>query len=184
LSHFDPKNPNRLEFSNIFSAVLRTDLQVGNGFNVSKVAVDGLSYFFQKTFTGASESLRDRPNGIGALGNMYYPSSLQPIYESDDLNATFAALATSITNSIRANSDYELKAAGRMGTTVTLYTIRWMWLILPFTLIIFGHVFAHEGHMGRELSQDSEPSKEPHCNDGPRASKTSTGWHSPKILVT
>jgi len=72
-SHFDPNNPSRLEFSNIYSAVLRTDLQIENGFNVSKLAVDGLSYFFQKTFTEAY-SLKDRPNGTGALGNMYYPS--------------------------------------------------------------------------------------------------------------
>jgi len=66
----------------------------------------------------------------GGLQDQYAPDSMQPIYQSEDLNATSNALATSMSNSIRSNDDNGTSVIGTVG--VTVYNIHWTWICIPF----------------------------------------------------
>lgn len=133
-------DPNSLEFDALLSAIPRTDLQLGEGFNVSQAAVDSINWYMRNLFTKNTSDYYQIPNGVASNNSTYIPGALQPIYESDDINATFTALATSMSNSIRANSDDRLMVTGQKGVLVTLYVIRWAWLYPPFALVVTGYL--------------------------------------------
>jgi len=59
-------------------------------------------------------------NRTGGLQDQYAPDSMRPIYQSEDLNATFNALATSMSNSIRSNADNGTSVIGTVGVLQVL----------------------------------------------------------------
>lgn len=73
----------------------------------------------------------------------YGPPAMENLYHSQDLEATFANLAKSITNNIRqiSNSDNHTVINGKEGRYVVLIRIRPWFLILPVILIFGGVLF-------------------------------------------
>lgn len=139
--------------------VRRTDLQLGEGFNLSQGAIYSIGNLLhdtftiistptaQKTFLNAYASRSDRSSG----GPNYYPPAMQSLYNSQDLEATFASLANSMTNNIRQNSDNHTVITGKEGKYVVLIRVRGWFLTLPVILIFGGAVFLvvvlHYTHM-------------------------------------
>ena len=129
--------------------VRRTDLQLGEGFNLSQGAFYSIANIMHDTFSiplvprtphgtigtaFVSKSQGDGPNNFN-------PPVMQILYNSQDLAATFAALAKSITNNIRRNGNNHTVFDGKEGKYVTLIRIRGWFLILPVILIVGGAVF-------------------------------------------
>ena len=151
----------------ISSIAPRTDLQLGDGFNVSQDAIYGISSLMDTMFTPSPGSDKinkteaemnycgNQPGnsssvlvqGINALcssrgDEMTYTSTAMPfLCQSKDLNETFATLAKSMTNSIRENSDDNLVMTGKTGTLHVMYQARWEFLILPILLVVVNVVF-------------------------------------------
>lgn len=150
--------------SSIFN---RTDLQLGDRFFVSQAAVYGISNLMNTTFTraGYNDIVKADEvtfatclntsryntsvlvNGINAYfgsGNdrtIQNPTAMSYLYNSQDLNATFATLAKSMTNSIRENSDGNRTMTDKAGTLHVVYQVHWEYLILPIFLIVAHVVF-------------------------------------------
>jgi hypothetical protein len=82
-----------------------TDLQLSGKFNISQVAINAIAASM-RTFFAMSKPI-DHATGyyISTADTEFSPMSMQPIYLSSDLNATFNALETSITNNMRNNDD-------------------------------------------------------------------------------
>lgn len=117
----------------------RTDLQLGAGFNVSQGAVFSIEFLMQNTFTmrnhdpGIPKNTFPFNDGVNAAAarplyssgpNYYDPPAMQILYESQDLAATFATLAKSMTNCIRQNSDNNTVINGKEGKYLVLFRIR------------------------------------------------------------
>ena len=66
---------------------------------------------------------------------------MENLYNSQNLEITFATLAKSMTNNIRRNSDNHTVINGKEGRYVVLIRIRWWFLALPVILIISGAIF-------------------------------------------
>lgn len=66
---------------------------------------------------------------------------MQMLYNSQDLEATFASLARSMTNNIRQNRDNNTVANGKEGKYVVLIRVRGWFLTLPVILIFGGAAF-------------------------------------------
>lgn len=130
-----------IAFNNPYSAIDRSDLRLKGGYNISQAAVDGISSFFEDTFTNAAIS---DPNvngfyanfGSGADGIEYVPSSINTFFQATDLNSKFETLAESMTNSIRANGDGQTSLPGEYGTNVTKFSIHWIYIILPASIVL------------------------------------------------
>lgn len=133
--------PTTLNYDRIFSSAIRTDLQLGEGFNLSQVATYSISDLMYDTFTSPV-----RQDGINACvlalnNNTYKPTAMQMLYNSQNLEATFASLAKSMTNNIRQNSDNNTVAKGKEGKYMVLIQA-WGWfLTLPVILIFGGAAF-------------------------------------------
>jgi hypothetical protein len=128
------------------SSIKRTDLTLGQDFNLSQSAVNGISEYFQTTFMNWTINERNGVDGAYDFGRMngYYintsnpdwlPSVMQPLRENPDLNETFAIIATSMSNAIRAGSDGKATIAGNNGRPVTRFRIDWPWITLPAVVI-------------------------------------------------
>lgn len=133
--------PNTINYNRISSWLERTDLQLGEGFNLSQAAIYSISDLMNATFTTLV-----RQTGINAcvlaLDNITYkPTAMQMLYNSQDLEATFASLAKSMTNNIRQNSDNNTVANGKEGKYVVLIRVRGWFLTLPVILIFGGAAF-------------------------------------------
>lgn len=74
-------------------------------------------------------------------GNLFQPAALQILYNSTDLESTFANLANSMTNDIRRNGAIRRTERGRAEVPVTLVHIRWPWTTFSCTLVIAGLFF-------------------------------------------
>ncbi|KAL1623316.1 hypothetical protein SLS56_008316 [Neofusicoccum ribis] len=107
-----------IEFDEYFSCIERSDLVLeapdGERFNVSQNAVDSISAYFKSTFETSLRSYNETNQTVEGQINGWYmnsttiqykPSAIQPFYKSDDLNATFKTLATSMTNALRSDAD-------------------------------------------------------------------------------
>lgn len=124
--------------------ISRMDLQLGEGFNLSQAAIYSISDFMYATF-----ATRIRKKGINAWAQhlvnpniyTYKPAAMQMLYNSQDLEATFASLAKSMTNNIRRNSDNNTVAYGKEGKYMVLIRIRGWFLMLPVILIFGGAAF-------------------------------------------
>ncbi|KAE9369962.1 hypothetical protein N431DRAFT_511930 [Stipitochalara longipes BDJ] len=108
------------------------DLQLGNHFNISQAAINSIA--------GGLSSVLAGPTQLGCTGfylsdALHQPNSMQLIYDSGDLNTTFAGLATSMTNSIRSNDDSGTLVEGTVG--ITVYNVRLKWMSLPM-IAVFG----------------------------------------------
>lgn len=130
--------------------ISRMDLQLGEGFNLSQAAIYSISDFMYATFATPI-----RKKGINAWvvhlfdtntttfnpPTTYKPTAMQMLYKSQDLEATFASLAKSMTNNIRRNSDNNTVAYGKEGKYMVLIRIRGWFLMLPVILIFGGAAF-------------------------------------------
>ncbi|KAF7882674.1 uncharacterized protein EAF02_006037 [Botrytis sinoallii] len=139
-----------LNFDGKLSAAPRSDLSLGGKYNVSQAAVNSVSSYFSDFFStnlnithNVTETQQARLNGyIMSDGNLQYkPSSMQAFNMSNDLPATFASLAKSMSNSIRANDDGAKVQAGTVYETVTFYKIEWEWISLHCFFIIAATIF-------------------------------------------
>jgi hypothetical protein len=124
----------------------RSDLQLSDTFSISQVAMNGIATALTNILIQPTQSIT---NGSGATGfymsghqgfsDQFSPDSMQVMQQSRDLNQTFAGLAQSMTNSIRANDD---NATVVLGTaSIIVYKVRWQWLALPCISLFGGYVF-------------------------------------------
>lgn len=121
------------------ASVDRTDLQIGDGFNLSKAAIFGISDFMNKTF-----SSRLHPGHINAYAvnnHTFIPTVVQQFYNAPDLAATFRSLAQSMTNNIRQNGDNNTMKFGQTGTYQILIRTRPWFLALPIVLNVAAVIF-------------------------------------------
>ena len=140
-----------------YSYVRRTDLQLGEGFNLSQSAIYSVSKLMNNTFVDLEYSDEGSYNaqvryyfgwefpdqfspGIN-LSRSYHPTAMQSLYHSPNLEKTFASLAKSMTNSIRQNSDNNTVVYGNEGKLIVVFRIQGRFLILPVILIFGGAVF-------------------------------------------
>lgn len=141
-----------LFFNNTLENFL-SDLQLGDGFNVSQTAVYSISDLMNATFVVPSNQERinalvvmdesSHPDPTDRLTDhrFYTPAAMQSLYLSQDLDGTFASLAQSMTNHIRQNDDNGTISHGQMGTYVILIQIRGWFLVLPVVLVVGGAAF-------------------------------------------
>lgn len=152
---------NSIAFHKYFSAFSRTDLVLsspgtGSRFNISKVAVDSISSYFQSNFASKLYTLNitDPPSATGKLNGYYVnatqtqykPGVMQALLSSRDLNATFTALAASMSNAIRTGADESSDSVpdivtGLKGDVKTFYKIVWPWIILHCIIVSVGVAF-------------------------------------------
>ncbi|KAI9733085.1 MAG: hypothetical protein M1834_003631 [Cirrosporium novae-zelandiae] len=131
-----------LEFNGSFSSISRTDLMLGNNYNISQTAVDGISSYFQGLLAFNEKFISNVNGFIGSDGSFhYYPVSIVPIYQSSNLTATFHALAVSMSNAIRNGADNSTLIPGRSGRIIAFYVVQWQWIILPCFLLVAGTAF-------------------------------------------
>lgn len=139
-----------LEFNDKLSAAPRSDLSLGGKYNVSQAAVNSISSYVNDLFStninithNVTATQQARLNGyIMSDGNLQYkPSSMQAFNTSTDLPATFASLAKSMSNSIRANDDGAKVQAGTNYEMATFYEIEWEWISLHCFFIIAAIIF-------------------------------------------
>lgn len=126
----------------------RTDLRLGEGFNISQAAAYSIANSLREIFASGGD---DRGAAINAFvsrsdessdDSLYYqPSAMQGLYNSQDLEATFATLAESMTNNIRQNSDNETVINGKEGKYVIVIRVREWFLTLPVILIVGSIIF-------------------------------------------
>lgn len=132
--------PNTINYDGITSSVKRTDLELGESFNVSQAAVYSISELMNATFTIPARK------GINAYvlatdGTTYNPTAMQRLYSSQNLEATFASLAKSMTNNIRQNDDGSNVATGKAGKYLILIRVQAWFLTLPVILTLGGAAF-------------------------------------------
>lgn len=152
---------NSIAFDNIVSAIHRSDLTLfsaasGSRFNISSNAVNSISNYFQSTFASQLHELAitETPAKTGKLNGYYMrstqleyePSVMQALFSSPDLNATFTALAASMSNAIRTGADKSFEGvsgsvAGEKGELITYYRIVWPWICLHCFIVMVGAVF-------------------------------------------
>lgn len=133
--------PNTINYNRVSSWVPRTDLQLGEGFNLSQAAIYSISHLMNTTFV-LSRRLRGTNAYVLAFDNTTYnPTAMQSLYNSQDLEATFASLAKSMTNNVRQNSDNNTVANGKEGKYIVLIRVRGWFLALPVMLIVGGAAF-------------------------------------------
>lgn len=73
--------------------------------------------------------------------SIHTSTAMPYLYHSQDLNAMFATLAKSMTNSIRENSDDNLVMTGKAGTLHVVYQVHREYLTLPIFLVFANAVF-------------------------------------------
>lgn len=148
-----------IAFQPLSGVVSRTDLMLvspasGSRFNLSQIAIDSISYYYQSTFASSlcdfniSDSKKGLLNGyyLNATEIQYEPSIMQALFASQDLNATFTALAASMSNAIRTGADETFDGifqvvTGSKGDLTTFYRVVWPWISLHCFIVVTGVVF-------------------------------------------
>lgn len=151
-----------LAFNSYFSVLARSDLTLqspatGDKFNVSQAAVDSVSSHFQSAFASTLRTFNvtqddTTPVVSGRLNGFYMNSSqvqyspgvMQALFSSADLNATFASMATSMSNAVRTRTGTDEDTSsvdGSRGDLVTFYRIAWPWISLHCLVVVAGLVF-------------------------------------------
>jgi hypothetical protein len=155
LSSLSPNDS--LLFNSAMSTVPRTDLMIGDGFNVTQTGVDSINSYLQSILIvniskalGAGESFlwNMSVNGYAAdftkyqFPMQYKPDAMQVLSQSPNLTETFSSIATSMSNAIRAGADQNqsFSLTGRNGATITYYSIQWPWISLPVGLLVAGYL--------------------------------------------
>lgn len=135
-----------LEFSGFRSSVKRTDLMLGDRFNISQNAVDSISSYLQTQFV-ANLSIKGLTGSVVNSSNLEYnPPAMQPLFDSGSLNDTFHSVAASMTNALRNGADHSNNATGIHANSVTFYSIQWPWMALPIALLFAGYGFLFLSH--------------------------------------
>ncbi|KAG8158099.1 hypothetical protein KVR01_011860 [Diaporthe batatas] len=166
-NHLSESEINSIAFDKFASTLPRWDLALlspksGARFNISQSAVDSISYHYQSMFSaktnhfnvGEAPPVTGRFNGYcersERWGSKCEPGAMRTLLSSTDLdadlNATFAALAASMTDALRAGADgwfegVPIAVAGERGDTITYYRIAWPWISLHCFIAILGVVF-------------------------------------------
>ncbi|CAH0046816.1 unnamed protein product, partial [Clonostachys solani] len=143
------------------SFISRTDLQlyvdVENGlarsWNISKVAVTGISYLVQTLFSTCITSFQNcsdspdewvAPTGyyyhdgsnVSSTQDAYEPTTSKIFWETKDINTTFANIARSMSNALQAGDDTKDSQIGTVIQSVTSYRIEWGWIALHCTTAV------------------------------------------------
>jgi hypothetical protein len=142
----------------------------GNRFNISKTAIDSISYYYQSTFApvlseyNLSSSKKRWLNGyyMNPSKIQYEPTIMQALFASQDLNTAFTMLATSMSNAIRTGSDETFNGVSNIVTgtkgqsiKITFYRVVWPWISLHCFIVVAGVVFfmlAVRGHNRHSLA--------------------------------
>ncbi|KAL1623138.1 hypothetical protein SLS54_004624 [Diplodia seriata] len=134
-----------LNFDKVLSSVERSDLVLGNQFNLSQSAIDSISSFFQtyfmrvESYPGYMDSLK--LNGYSQSEAHYNPSSIQAFRTVPNLDSTFQALARSMSNALRADSDNSTVQSGINRVMQVKYRIMWQWITLHAVVMTTGTAF-------------------------------------------
>ena len=131
---------NDLDFKSPTVSYTRTDLMLGNQYNISQTAVNGISSLMYNTFT-YDQTSEEFINGVYITGSrygdmQYNPSASQRLWDSQNLEESFETLAVSMSNAIRARSDNNAIETGQEGSSVTKFSISWSWIALPLLVIL------------------------------------------------
>lgn len=133
-----------LNFDLTLSGIGRSDLMLGDSFNISQSAVDSISSFFQQTFLRSTDTNRSNPlsyiSGYSHSDTDFGPVAMQPFISIPDLRIPFVSLARSMTNSLRANSD-DPPLTGRIRVLQAYYVIVWPWIALHAVVVVTGTAF-------------------------------------------
>lgn len=163
--HRPPTHRGPLDVPGTIELAERTDLQIGEGFNVSQAAILAIATSIYDTLASAyvkyepsitNDYSGSYPIKLNALvknpidyfanftsegARVYGPPAMEALYNSPDLEATFSSLAKSLTNHIRQNSDNYTVIRGKEGHNVVLIRVRGWFLTVPIVMILFGAVF-------------------------------------------
>lgn len=133
-----------LEFHPGYSSVQRSDLMLGDNFNISQSAADSISSFFQHTFLRSPNSngsdSASHISGFSRSATDFEPDAMQPFISIPDLGAPSVSLARSMTNALRANND-DPPQTGRIRVLQAYYVIVWPWIALHAVVVITGTAF-------------------------------------------
>lgn len=136
-----------LQFDQCVSSVPRTDLEIGEGFNMSQTAINSISSFVNSTFALGDTIDKDQydknrtkiQNGYyieTATGYHWQPSTMQPLMQSPNFTHTFATIARSMTNALRRGSGDT--ASGNTGRLHIVARVNWPWITLPVVVVLAG----------------------------------------------
>lgn len=141
-------NNDTLNFAPYFAVQSRTDLMIGDGYNISYESVMGISSYLQLLLAQTGPGLNGTVNGAvvgpsnSSSARVYYPESIEFLYESADADVLFSALARSMSNAIRGGADVDkaglVSTPAQVGSPVSYYRIRWPWIITPIILVVAG----------------------------------------------
>lgn len=147
------------------SLVERSDLQLindsGDRWNISKEAVDGISYFMQHLFaacldrpSGGKVDCTDATENWGITNGFYLtvnsskgateeyqPNSAKVLFQASDLDDTFKKIAMSMSNALRAGDSDKASTGGVVLTPKTVYAVDWRWFTLPSFVELAGLIF-------------------------------------------
>jgi hypothetical protein len=134
-----PESDGQLDFSFDYP---RTDLQFGDEYNISQVAINGIGSQMRSVF-----NIGDKANATGyylpsssqSQEDEFSPAAAQPLFNSANIGDTFNVLANSMSNSMRTNADDRPIVVGTNG--ITVYQVRWLWIILPFVAAVGSGIF-------------------------------------------
>lgn len=131
-----------LVYNERYSTVARSDLMLGDIFNVSQNAVDSISAFMKKLFaTDMSRFTDDQVTGLNGWyiddgQEQYFPSVTQRLRDASDLSDVFQSVAVSMSNAIRIGSDGGLMENGQLCEQTMIYRIEWAWIALPAGIVL------------------------------------------------
>jgi hypothetical protein len=144
------------------SLIPRSDLQLvaesGEHWNVSKEAVDGISFFMQHLFAvcldqtsiregNCTDAIEDwgTPNGFyltvastDGAREEYQPNIAKVLFETKDYAGIFDRMAISMSNAMRAGNETDV---GIVFHPTTIYNVDWRWISLPLFVEIGGLIF-------------------------------------------
>jgi hypothetical protein len=155
-----------LEYNPVTSNYVRTDLMLGDHFNVSMAAIYSISTYFQQHFKNSialnfTERNMNGHNksanfGINSLNGFYRasrvvdtgnillpdfsPNIMPAIYNSTNLTETFRCIARSMSNTLRA-TDAGTVQSGSSQIVLTYYRVQWPWITLHAALTALGVLF-------------------------------------------
>jgi hypothetical protein len=161
-----PSRRASLSFHPRFSYLARTDLELGVGYNISQAAVDGISSYVQSTFASCTPTTNCNSSFEAVAENwtpnngfymetdwgsffgrdvQYTPAVAQELWRSANISATFASVAASMSNALRAGADdadpSSSRVQGLVGVATTLYAVDWRWLALHCVVELGGIAF-------------------------------------------
>jgi len=143
----------------------RPNFSFGDNYSIAQKSIKGISEYLIQVFNLNGSVPVQNATGIYTTslrahsGNpLYKPDSMQHIFESTNLSATFESLARSMTNNLRMNDDNHTLVHGT--SSITVYKVRWLWILLPAlwllgSIIFLGIVFFFSRKTGAPLWKSS-----------------------------